>query len=76
MKVAGQAEHVVPHQHLTVARGPAPIPIVGIDSSRVIRAAIACGINSSTIENAPACSAARASRNERLFVALNLPHPA
>ena len=42
--------------------GPAPIPIVGMRSSRVICAASSRGTASTTTANAPAASTARASR--------------
>ena len=52
------------------------MPIVGIVSSRVIRAAIACGISSSTMANAPACFGRLGVAQQHVLVALNLPHPA
>ena len=57
----GEAEEVVVHEHLAIAFGPAPIPIVGTVSDSVMRAATGTGTASSTIAKQPAASSASAS---------------
>jgi len=52
-RTIGQSQHVVSDQHLAVALGSCPIPIVGIFNFVVTRPARSDGIDSRTIANTP-----------------------
>src|SRR5262249_43983952 len=59
------AEHVVEHEDLAVAVGPAPMPIVGMSIDSVTIAATSVGTPSRTTAKHPACARALASATRR-----------